>query len=330
MGNAATDIDNAARSLDGYARRLAKVRTSMNSLDELKSLQNSIASRITAINTAAAIAKNSAVCLNNIRVEYLSAEKKAHLKLNRRLPFKGVITAGIGNVTIPAIRSRTIDPRPPWWRDIIRVGAGVGVAVKVFNWPKIKWPAINWDKIKEWLDRIKPPKPKPGAITKEQERAADRRMQESIQRLQRSAIDKWKNAKTDKERMRILTDFLADVQKVMGTSAKAKINFKNLQYNDKGIALGSYSPGSKQITLNKRLLSKPEGIMLFETVVHEVRHAYQHEAAFGNKHTVSEETRAVWKHNLSRGNYISPGKCFDSYWNQPVEKDARDFSRGRL
>jgi len=326
MGNAVVDINSAARSLDGYAQRLVKIRSTMNSFDELKSLQNSIASRVTAVNKAATVIKNSAVCLDNVRAAYIAAEKKAHLKLNRRLSLKGAITAGVGRVTVLGTGGMR-QPKIKWGK-LILAGAGVGTAVVVKTWPK-----INWGSFKDWLKRKLPGgnKPKPGNFTLEQEKAADRRMQEEIRKLQRNAVDKWNNAKTEKEKKQILTDFLADVQRVMGTSAKARISFRKLQYNDKGMTIGGYNPTTKRITLNKRLLNTPDGIRLFETVVHEVRHAYQHEAAFGNKHTVSAETRAAWKHNLRFWNYKRPGrsdKSFDAYWNQPVEKDAREFSRG--
>jgi len=325
MGNAVTDINSVARSLDGYAQRLVKVRNTMNSFGEMQSIQSSIASRVTAVSDAADIAKSSAVCLDNIRVAYITAEKNAHLKLSKRFSFKGSVIAGVGRVTVPGTTGGNL-PRISW-RDLIRrrgTGAGAPVALKL-------WPAINWKAFKEWFDRIRPGgnRPRPGTITRDQQKAADRRMQAEIRELQRNAVNRFNNARTDEERMKILTDFLAGVQKTMGTSANAEIDFRPMRYDSKGIALGSYNHNRRTIALNQTLLSKPEALMLFETVVHEARHAYQFEAAFGNKHTVSPETRAEWKHNLSPGNYISPSTCFTSYKNQPVERDAREFSRGR-
>jgi len=324
MGDAAADINSAARSLDRYAQRLVDVRKAMNSFGELQSIQNSIASRVSAVNNIATGVKNSAVCLDNIRVAYITAEKKAHMKLSKRFSLKGAVIAGVGRVTVPGAAGRGIPGIS--WRDLIRVGAGTGTGVALS-----RWPMINWKPLRDWLDKMKPGKD--GSISLEREKAYDRWMRAQIEELQNRAVDLWRNAKTDKERMQILTDFLAGVQKIMGTSAKAKISFRSMQYNDKGVTYGGYNPNTRRISLNKKLLSEPGGIMLFETVIHEVRHAYQHEAAFGNKHNVSNETRAIWKHNLRPWNYKRPGrsdKSFDAYWNQPVEKDARDFARGRI
>jgi hypothetical protein len=321
MGNAVADINNAAKSLVGYAERLVSVRNMLSSFDELKSLKSSIGSRVTAINKAAAMVKNSAVCLDNIRIEYITAEKKAHLKLNRKFTLTGVLTAAVGRVTVPGAGGRSFPGIS--WRDLIRARVGAGAAVAVNNWPK-----INWDKIKEWLDRIKPTEPtNTDTITLEQKKAADSRMQAEIKALYESYKDRWFCTISEKERMQILNDFLADIQRIMGTSAKPKLRFKSLLLNDKGVESGRYCTRTRRITLNKKLLLRPEGfVYLFKAAIHEARHAYQHEAAFKNKHTVSDEARAEWKHNFK--NYKQPGrteKSYDRYKNQPIERDAYIF-----
>lgn len=60
-----------------------------------------------------------------------------------------------------------------------------------------------------------------------------------------------------------------------------------------------------------------------DTVAHENRHQYQSERA---KNPISNEERE-WCENLKPGNYIRPEDDRRGYWNQPVEKDARNYAR---
>ena len=63
---------------------------------------------------------------------------------------------------------------------------------------------------------------------------------------------------------------------------------------------------------------------LLETVSHEPRHAYQHEAVdHPTKFMVSKETIDTWKKNFD--NYIDSGTNYQQYRDQPVEVDARSF-----
>lgn len=60
-----------------------------------------------------------------------------------------------------------------------------------------------------------------------------------------------------------------------------------------------------------------------DTVAHENRHQYQSERA--KNPTTSEERE--WRENLKPGNYIRPEDDRRGYWNQPVERDARNYAR---
>ena len=103
-------------------------------------------------------------------------------------------------------------------------------------------------------------------------------------------------------------------------------------YSANTITWGYYTHGSHTVTLNAQALTDSKGnwdfYELLETVSHELRHAYQHEAIdHPTDYMVSEETIDIWKENFK--NYISSGDDYQGYRNQPVEVDARDFQVSR-
>jgi hypothetical protein len=97
------------------------------------------------------------------------------------------------------------------------------------------------------------------------------------------------------------------------------------------ITLGYYSSDMKQITVNTAQLQKDAkyGGQIFEhvdTVIHEGRHAYQHQAVSGQIRHDPGET-AEWAENMKPGHYVSGnGKNIERYYNQPVERDAYGYA----
>jgi len=325
IDNAISDFSSAAKAMEGYAGRLGKVKSAVDIMGISSSISDSIGSRATIADTIAARAISVKICFEKIKVIYLNGEQEVHRKMseNRFLASgKTITTGGVIRVAGGAAQSKWKVP----WRGIITAGVIVGKVVKPVSWPKIAWDRFKnlWENLKEKM------KKQPSGITKEQEAAADLRMKNEIQSLLSKYENAWRRATTDAEKMKLLNDFLAEIQRVMGTSAKAKINFRSLNAPEGYISYGSYTPFTKRITLNKNLLSEPGGIYLFTVLIHEARHAYQHEAAKSNKHTVSDETRQIWKDNLKRKNYkTSERDGYDAYRNQPVERDARWFAGER-
>jgi len=64
---------------------------------------------------------------------------------------------------------------------------------------------------------------------------------------------------------------------------------------------------------------------LVDTLAHEHRHEYQHEAiANPERFGISEEKALEWQQNFD--DYISDIDDPEGYWNQPVERDAREFA----
>ena len=65
---------------------------------------------------------------------------------------------------------------------------------------------------------------------------------------------------------------------------------------------------------------------MFTTVVHELRHAYQHEAVrHPDKFYVTNETAKAWKESFDTYEQ-EQAKGYDSYRNILVERDARSFA----
>ncbi len=89
--------------------------------------------------------------------------------------------------------------------------------------------------------------------------------------------------------------------------------------------LGAFSPGSKRIELNARLLNESNPRNLMETIMHESRHAYQDYAVnHPEKVSVDPRTIAIWDYNFKH--YISAEYDYEAYYHQPVEADANDFA----
>ena len=68
---------------------------------------------------------------------------------------------------------------------------------------------------------------------------------------------------------------------------------------------------------------------LVQTCLHEGRHALQHQVAEGEISFSDKKLAGEWSHNLEEGNYISYKRNPKAYYNQPVERDAREFAKKR-
>jgi hypothetical protein len=124
-------------------------------------------------------------------------------------------------------------------------------------------------------------------------------------------------------RCEIAQSFYSEIKETMHISATMEFVPQNEN------SLGGYNPENNTISLNaKKYLygDMPNVDDMINTIVHESRHAYQHEVANNSERNtgISKETIREWKENLD--NYISPYYDFEAYRNQPIEVDAFDFS----
>lgn len=109
-----------------------------------------------------------------------------------------------------------------------------------------------------------------------------------------------------------LHDFCAEDLKL---DNQPKITYYNGEKGDYGWS----RPG--EIGINRNEMGN--SVETADTVAHENRHQYQSERA---KNPISNEERE-WCENLKPGNYIRPEDDRRGYWNQPVERDARNYAR---
>ncbi|MBP5280927.1 MAG: hypothetical protein J6Z22_00325, partial [Lachnospiraceae bacterium] len=139
--------------------------------------------------------------------------------------------------------------------------------------------------------------------TREQELAADQSMRDQLQFIlqdERFSEATWDNATVD-ERRQILQEYMNLVIEVYGLEdVRPSINWDpNATYEEGTITWGYYTHGTHTVTLNEAVLAENVGSWnsydLLETVAHELRHAYQHEAIDHPTHfMVSQETIDAW------------------------------------
>ena len=126
------------------------------------------------------------------------------------------------------------------------------------------------------------------------------------------------------ERQQMIRDVISRINAIQGT------NITDIVFFDEGpqngfITNGYYSDSSRSVHINMHQAGDFEGIMT--TIVHEMRHAYQHAVTRDpDSFVVSEATSKSWSDNFH--NYITAESDFNGYRGQPVEQDARDFSEG--
>lgn len=98
-----------------------------------------------------------------------------------------------------------------------------------------------------------------------------------------------------------------------------------------GVVLGTYDPKNQVIYVNSSQFASDtrygkDSEAIVTACLHEGRHAYQHQVADGIVLHDNQAEADAWKENLSEGNYISFRENPRTYYNQPVEVDARRFA----
>ncbi|MFE6646931.1 hypothetical protein ACFVJS_10240 [Nocardioides sp. NPDC057772] len=140
---------------------------------------------------------------------------------------------------------------------------------------------------------------------------------------------------TDAERKAIID------QKIEELAEEYGVDVEDIIWDDTISGNGSWSESEKAVRLNPDKLDDPD---LLHTVAHEMRHARQYEAIEDNndfqfwweddpfdmheEDGITEEQAEEWEENFD--DYKSPDQDFDAYYNQPVEKDARNTGREYL
>ena len=191
-----------------------------------------------------------------------------------------------------------------------------------------------WQKFWDWIRKKSPDEYK--TTSHEQEKAADAAMKKKLWKTlqnEKYSQDNWDKASVE-ERKKILQDYMNEVIIIYGLKdVNKEIRWdQNATYTDSSITWGYYSQRNHKVTLNEQALTDSCGNWdsydLLETVSHELRHAYQHEAIkHPTEYMVSQETIDIWRDNFD--NYIDSDDDYRGYRAQPVEVDARDFQVNR-
>lgn len=180
-------------------------------------------------------------------------------------------------------------------------------------------------------------------ITKAQERAHDvymRRQIDDVLRRNRFSENTWRNSSVE-ERKAILNEYLQEVAAIMGLSI-GQINFTYTQGRTvNGVTyynMGSYNDALNRVSINEWVLESTtiDSYALMSTIVHEMRHAYQHAACENPENfNVSRETIEQWQESFdlyrSSNEYMrdygmTQQQAHQAYRDQAVERDARAFA----
>lgn len=132
----------------------------------------------------------------------------------------------------------------------------------------------------------------------------------------------WDRA-TQAERQTMIRNVVARINQIQGTNITDVRFFYEAPQNGM-ITNGYYRDANRSVNINT-YGTDFESVMT--TVVHEMRHAYQHQVTRDpDSYIVSEANARSWDDNFDH--YISGDTDYAAYRAQPVEQDARDFSEG--
>lgn len=144
-------------------------------------------------------------------------------------------------------------------------------------------------------------------------------------------VDAWEDM-SDEERDAVLDQIIAAEAERYGIDAP-DIHYDSSMASSE---YGYWNNDSRTLALNPDLLDDPQ--MAINTIVHEMRHAGQHEMVDDadpfwfwqdpvyHEGTTPEQVQA-WEDNFDDYKSTDNGDTFQEYWEQPVEVDARQHSR---
>ena len=185
-----------------------------------------------------------------------------------------------------------------------------------------------FDKFISWLKGLFGWKEETLSEERQREKEHDLYMQKEIfDLLETEEYNKktWKKASPE-EREQILESFMQKLAEIFGVTVSSEIIFDSLGEDTRGM----YSHGNRTVYINKDYLKKKDSYEIMQTMIHEMRHAYQHAAVDNpDSYNVSEETIKQWSENFKPENYKSTknGYTFEEYVSQPVEYDAKNFAK---
>ena len=147
--------------------------------------------------------------------------------------------------------------------------------------------------------------------------------------LEALSTEKW-NSLSAEDKHNVLQSIEDHVAQKEGGNP-CKVQGRYIQSGMHGITMGFYSRTDRTITINTAQFASDSKYgnnysAHLNTVLHEGRHAYQHQAVQGEiKHNNPAEL-AAWVDNMQPGHYITYEKNPRGYYAQPIERDARSYA----
>lgn len=140
--------------------------------------------------------------------------------------------------------------------------------------------------------------------------------------------DKWKALNTE-ERLQASKD-IADMESIsLGLAYRINVVIGE----NKNIADSSYNDRSCVIIISPDIINSDEPLEVLDAVCHEVRHSWQHRVAdlyqTGKIQSGSLYNKAE-KFDYEFHHYINSTVDFEKYYDQTVEKDAREYAKNRV
>lgn len=183
-----------------------------------------------------------------------------------------------------------------------------------------------WDKLVAWVKKLFGIEEKdPVSVSRQREKEHDLYMQSSIfALLEKEGYTEaaWNNM-TIAQRKQMLERLIPQIALIMGITIGSNIDFYNGPKNENGY----YSGSSNSIHINENKLEGSDSYSITQTLIHEMRHAYQHAAVDNPENfNVSQETIDQWRENFN--NYLDADTYgYKAYVSQPVEYDAKNFAK---
>ena len=151
--------------------------------------------------------------------------------------------------------------------------------------------------------------------------------------LQSLSTDKW-NQLSVQEKLDPLQAVENEVASREGRTP-CKVQGQYIQSDGRGITLGYYSRTDRTITINTEQLESSSKYgndykVHLDTVLHEGRHSYQHQAVIGEVKHDNKEELGAWTDNMQPGHYITYEKNPRGYFSQPIERDARGYAQNAM
>lgn len=158
------------------------------------------------------------------------------------------------------------------------------------------------------------------------ERENDLYMQKAIfEELNNEKYSKetWEKASLE-ERKAIIKAFMIDIAVIYGVIINTNVGF----FNENSGTRGYYDSSSNRVFINEKTLNNKDSYKVFQTMIHEMRHAYQAASVKDpNSYVVSEETIEQWKNNFEDYKSVDNGYSYEEYVSQPIEYDAKNFAK---